>query len=63
VRVLRNNVVVHQGELDSLKRFKDDVKEVPMGMECGIGVEGAPELRAGDIFEAYELIEIRPSLD
>jgi translation initiation factor IF-2 len=63
VRVLRERKVVHTGKIGSLRRLKDDVREVQAGFECGIGVEGFADVRAGDILEAYELEEIRPSLD
>jgi translation initiation factor IF-2 len=61
-RVWRANKKVFDGKLASLKRFKDDVKEVGTGFECGIGLEGFTELQAGDIIEAYEIEETRPSL-
>jgi translation initiation factor IF-2 len=57
VRVLRDNVVIHQGRIDSLKRFKDDVKEVTEGFECGVGIEKFSGIQAGDIIEAYQLQE------
>jgi translation initiation factor IF-2 len=62
VRVLRTNKQVHTGKLASLKRFKDDVREVAQGFECGIGIEGYNDLKPGDIIEAYEIEETRPSL-
>jgi translation initiation factor IF-2 len=58
VRVLRDNVVIHQGELDSLRRFKDDVGEVRAGTECGIGVRNYNDIRAGDQIECYARVEI-----
>jgi translation initiation factor IF-2 len=58
VRVLRDNVVIHQGELDSLRRFKDDVSEVRAGTECGIGVRNYNDIRAGDQIECYARVEI-----
>jgi translation initiation factor IF-2 len=58
VRVLRNNVVIHDGELDSLKRFKDDVKEVKAGFECGLSVKGFNEINEGDQLEVYEMVEV-----
>ena len=63
VRVLRDRKVVHTGKICSLKRLKDDVREVATGFECGIGVEGFSDVKPGDVLEAYELEEIRPSLD
>jgi translation initiation factor IF-2 len=58
VRVLRDNVVIHQGELDSLRRFKDDVGEVRAGTECGIGVRNYNDIRAGDQIECYARVEV-----
>jgi translation initiation factor IF-2 len=54
VRLLRDNVVIHQGELSQLKRFKDDVKEVARGYECGLSFAGYQDLREGDVVECYE---------
>ena len=62
VRVLRDQVVVYDGKLGSLRRFKDDVKEVKAGFECGIGIENFNDVKVNDIFEAYELKEIKPTL-
>jgi translation initiation factor IF-2 len=62
-RVWRQNKQIFQGKLASLKRFKDDVKEVAQGYECGIGIEGFAELQAGDVIEAYEIEETRQSLN
>lgn len=62
LKLVRQNKQVFQGKLASLKRFKDDVKEVSMGYECGIGIEGFSDIQAGDIIEAYEVEETRPSL-
>jgi len=62
VRVLRDNVVVHSGELDSLKRFKDDVREVKAGFECGLSVKNFDDLKVGDQLEVYEVVEIARSL-
>jgi translation initiation factor IF-2 len=63
VRVMRDRKVIHAGKITSLKRLKDDVREVQAGFECGIGVEGYADVKPGDVLEAYELEEIRPSLD
>ena len=63
VRVLRENVVIYDGNLDSLKRFKDDVKEVREGYECGIGIKDFNDLRVGDQLECYESREIERTLD
>jgi translation initiation factor IF-2 len=62
VRVLRNNVVIHTGELDSLKRFKDDVKEVKSNFECGLSLRGFNDLQVGDMLEAFEIIEVARAL-
>ena len=62
IRVLRDNVVVHSGELDSLKRFKDDVREVKGGFECGLSVKNFDDLKVGDQLEVYEVVEIARSL-
>ncbi|HTN52019.1 MAG TPA: translation initiation factor IF-2, partial [Anaeromyxobacter sp.] len=63
VRVLRDRKVLFTGKIGSLKRLKDDVREVQSGFECGIGVDGFTDLKAGDVLEVYELEELRPSLD
>jgi translation initiation factor IF-2 len=62
VRLLRDNIEVHQGKMSSLKRFKEDVREVAQGMECGIGLENYNDIKRGDVIEAYVLEEERPSL-
>ncbi|MDP2265177.1 MAG: translation initiation factor IF-2 [Thiobacillus sp.] len=62
VRVLRNNVVIHQGELDSLKRFKDDVKEVKSNFECGLSLKNYNDIQEGDQLEVFEIVEIARSL-
>jgi translation initiation factor IF-2 len=62
VRVLRDNVVIHDGELDSLKRFKDDVKEVKANFECGLSVKGFNDLQVGDKLEVYEIVEVARAL-
>ncbi|RFC36697.1 MAG: bacterial translation initiation factor 2 (bIF-2) [Candidatus Nitrotoga sp. SPKER] len=63
IRVLRNNVVIHTGELDSLKRFKDDVKEVRLNFECGLSLRNFNDLEVGDQLEAFEIIEVARSLN
>ncbi|MBO7081788.1 MAG: translation initiation factor IF-2 [Neisseriaceae bacterium] len=63
VRVLRNNVVIHAGQLESLKRFKDDVKEVKQGYECGIMIKGYSDLLEGDQLEFFEIIEVARTLE
>ena len=62
IRVLRDNVVIYEGSLESLKRFKDDASEVKKGMECGIGVKNYNDVRAGDQIEVFEVIEIAKEL-
>ncbi|MFA7317496.1 MAG: translation initiation factor IF-2 [Sulfuricella sp.] len=62
VRVLRSNVVVHTGELDSLKRFKDDVKEVKSGYECGLSLKNFNDIEVGDQLEVYEMVEVARTL-
>ena len=59
VRLIRDNIVIYEGELASLKRFKDDVKEVKLGFECGIMIEGYNDIKVDDIIEAYEMVEIK----
>lgn len=63
IRIIRDGIVVHTGELDSLKRFKDDVKEVKSGFECGLSVKNFSDIKAGDMIEGYELVEIKKTLD
>lgn len=62
VRVLRNDVVIHTGELDSLKRFKDDVKEVKANFECGLSLKNFNEIEVGDLLEVFEVVEIARKL-
>ena len=62
IRVLRENVVVYEGELESLRRFKDDVNEVRSGTECGIGVKNYNDVKAGDQIEVFERIEVARSI-
>ncbi len=62
IRVLRDNVVIHTGELDSLKRFKDDVREVKAGFECGLSIKNFNDLKIGDQLEAYEVVEVARTL-
>ena len=62
VRVLRNNVVIHTGELDSLKRFKDDAKEVKSNFECGLSLRGFNDLEVGDMLEVFEIVEVARAL-
>ncbi len=62
IRVLRDNVVIYEGELESLRRFKDDANEVRNGMECGIGVKNYTDVKVGDLIEVYEVKEVARSL-
>ncbi len=62
VRVLRNHVVIHSGELDSLKRFKDDAKEVKSNFECGLSLKGYNDLEVGDQLEVFEIVEVARAL-
>ena len=62
VRVIRDGIVVYTGELGSLKRFKDDVKEVHMGMDCGLNIQGYNDIKVGDVVEAYVIEEIKRTL-
>jgi len=63
VRLIRDGIVVHQGEINALKRFKDDVKEVDAGYECGISINNFNDVKVGDIIEAYKMIETKKKLD
>jgi translation initiation factor IF-2 len=63
IRVLRENVVIYEGELESLRRFKDDVNEVRAGTECGIGVRNYNDIRIGDQIECYERVEVARTLE
>ena len=63
IRVLRENVVIYEGELESLRRFKDDVNEVRSGTECGIGVKNYSDVQVGDQIECFERIEVARTLD
>jgi translation initiation factor IF-2 len=62
VRLLRDNVVIYEGKMSSLRRFKDDVKEVATGYECGIGLENYNDLKVGDIIEAFEIEKVAATL-
>jgi len=62
VRVLRSGTVVFEGAIRSLKRFKEDVREVPAGMECGIFIERFQDVKEGDELEVYTMEEVRPEL-
>jgi translation initiation factor IF-2 len=62
VRLLRDDVVVFDGKISSLKRFKEDAKEVASGYECGIGLENFQDVKPGDIFEVYKVHEVEAEL-
>jgi translation initiation factor IF-2 len=62
VRLLRDNVVIHEGELDTLNRFKDDAKEVKSGFECGLSLKNYSDIKEGDQLEVFEVVEIARSL-
>jgi translation initiation factor IF-2 len=62
VRVIRDGIVVYTGELGSLKRFKDDVKEVAAGFECGLNIQNFNDIKVGDIIEGYEMVEVKATL-
>ena len=62
IRVLRDNVVIYEGELESLKRFKDDAADVRNGMECGIGVKNYNDIKTGDQIECFEKVEVKRTL-
>jgi translation initiation factor IF-2 len=61
-RITRNGTLMHQGRVSSLKRFKDDAREVESGHECGIGIEGFEEIQIGDIIECYTTEEVATKL-
>ena len=62
IRVIRDGIVVYTGKLASLKRFKDDAKEVSAGMECGLNIDGFNDIKVGDIIEGYEETEVKRKL-
>ena len=63
IRVLRENVVIYEGELESLRRFKDVVADVRQGMECGIGVKNYNDVKVGDQIEVFDTVEIARTID
>lgn len=63
VRIIREGVVVYTGTLGSLKRFKDDAKEVKHGFECGLNIDRFNDIKVGDVIEAYEEVEVKQTLD
>ncbi len=62
IRIIRDGIVIHAGELESLKRFKDDVKDVVKGYECGLKIKGYNDIQVGDIVEAFEQVEVKRKL-
>ena len=62
VRVIRDGIVVYTGTLGSLKRLKDDVKEVSAGFDCGLSVDGFNDIKIGDMIEAYQIVEVKRKL-
>jgi translation initiation factor IF-2 len=62
VRLIRGGVVLHTGELDSLKRFKEDVREVKSGFECGLSLKGYNDIQVGDQLEVFEVVEVARTL-
>ena len=62
IRVIRDGIVVYTGVLGSLKRFKDDVKEVAAGFDCGLNIEGYNDIKIGDMIESYTIVEIKRKL-
>ena len=62
LRVLRDNIVIYDGELSSLKRFKDDVKEVKSNFECGLSIKNFNDLKEGDTLEPYEIVKVARKL-
>ena len=62
MRLIRDNVVIHEGKLKTLKRFKDEVAEVPGGQECGMAFENYEDMRVGDVIECYRVEEIARTL-
>ena len=63
IRLIRDGIVIHEGDIGSLKRFKDDVKEVDAGYECGLNINGYNDLKVGDIIEAYKIVETKKTLE
>jgi translation initiation factor IF-2 len=62
IRVLRDHVVIYEGELESLRRFKDDAGEVRQGLECGVGVKNYNDVKVGDMIEVFETVEVKREL-
>ena len=62
IRLIRDGIVIYTGELGSLKRFKDDVKEVASGYECGLNIHNYNDIKVGDLVESYEEVEVKKTL-
>jgi translation initiation factor IF-2 len=62
IRVIREGIVIHSGELDSLKRFKDDVKEVAKGYDCGLQIKGYNDIKVEDVIEFFHEVEVKKKL-
>ena len=62
IRLIRDGIVINEGDIGSLKRFKDDVREVESGYECGLNINGYNDVKIGDIIEAYKIIETKKKL-
>ena len=62
VRLIRDNVVIHEGKLSTLKRFKDEVREVPAGQECGMAFEKYEDMRVGDVIECFRVETVQRTL-
>lgn len=62
IRLLRDNVIIHEGQISSLRRFKDDVREVAQGYECGIGIERYNDVKEGDVIEAFTMVKVERTL-
>ena len=58
IRLVRDGIVIHEGQISSLRRFKDDVKEVNQGYECGIGIENYNDIKIGDVIECFHMVEV-----
>jgi len=62
IRIIRDGVVVHTGELEALRRFKDDVKEVSKGYDCGMQIKGYNDIAIGDVIESFQEVEVKKTL-
>ena len=62
IRIIRDGVVVHTGELEALRRFKDDVKEVAKGYDCGMQIKGYNDIAIGDVIESFQEVEVKKTL-